>query len=283
MLSTGILSLDRITGGRPYKITEISGAANCSKSSFIFNLIKANPDSIALYIDMDHSMNYSYLQEAFDLNEDSVIITQPNNIEQMIDIIETLIDDIDIVIIDSLPSMISKAESDMSMQQQTNYNYITETIKRLSAIIRNRDTALILVNQLRNDLKAKKFGAETTIANKALNLYATMRLEIKQTNEIHYYDQVIGSKLKITITKNKIRPIDPANKSVSISHYFSTGYDTTSDLLELACEYNIIEKRGSYYYYKNNKLGQGKLTVVNYINSDIDLLEELYDSVSELI
>lgn len=283
MLSTGILSLDRITGGLPYKIVEISGAANTSKSSFIFNLIKANSNSISLYIDIDHSMNYSYLKNTFNLDEESVIITQPTDTEQMIQIIETLVDDVDIIIIDSLPSMINKAELEKSMTQQTNYNYITETIKKLAAVIRNKDTALILVNQVRSDLKAKKYGAETTVANKALNLYASIRLEIKQTNEIHKYDQIIGSKLKITVMKNKLRPINPSNKSIAISHYFNRGYDTLDDLLELACEYDIIDKRGSYYYYNNNKLGQGKEAAKHSIENTDGLLEDLYERIKSLI
>jgi recombination protein RecA len=283
MLSTGILSLDRITGGLPYKIVEISGPANTSKSSFIFNLIKANSDYISLYIDIDHSMNYNYMKKTFGLDEDNVIITQPTDTEQMINIIETLVDDVDIIIIDSLPSLISKEELQKSMTQQMNYNYITETIKKLAAVIRNKDTALILVNQVRSDLKAKRYNAETTVANKALNLYASIRLEIKQTNEIHKYDQIIGSKLLITVVKNKLRLTNPSNKSVSISHYFNSGYDTTDDLLDLACEYSIIDKRGSYYYYRDNKLGQGKDTVKQYIENTDGLLEELYGMIKSLI
>ena len=277
-ISSGILSLDvMLGGGIPLnKITEISGPPNTSKTTMVLNLIKNNPECVTAYLDTDNSVNYDYL-ETMGIDADSLVISHPETAEQLVQIVEMLVSNkaVDIIIIDSLATIISNEEMTSSMSSQVNNNIITETIKRLSMIIYKSDCALILVNQLRSDLKAKKYGAETTIANRALDTYASIRLDIRQTNEIHHYDQIIGAKLKIAIKKNKLAK---KGESVSVEHYFSSGIDTTADLLELACNANIVNKSGSWYTYGDIKL-QGKVAMIDYIDNDSDLLEELYNRV----
>lgn len=277
-ISSGILSLDvMLGGGIPLnKITEISGPPNTSKTTMVLNLIKNNPECVTAYLDTDNSVNYDYL-ETMGIDADSLVISHPETAEQLVQIVEMLVSNkaVDIIIIDSLATIISNEEMTNSMSSQVNNNIITETIKRLSMIIYKSDCALILVNQLRSDLKAKKYGAETTIANRALDTYASIRLDIRQTNEIHHYDQIIGAKLKIAIKKNKLAK---KGESVSVEHYYSSGIDTTADLLELACNANIVNKSGSWYTYGDIKL-QGKVAMIDCIDDDSDLLEELYNRV----
>ena len=277
-ISSGILSLDvMLGGGIPLnKITEISGPPNTSKTTMVLNLIKNNPECVTAYLDTDNSVNYDYL-ETMGIDADSLVISHPETAEQLVQIVEMLVSNkaVDIIIIDSLATIISNEEMTNSMSSQVNNNIITETIKRLSMIIYKSDCALILVNQLRSDLKAKKYGAETTIANRALDTYASIRLDIRQTNEIHHYDQIIGAKLKIAIKKNKLAK---KGESVSVEHYYSSGIDTTADLLELACNANIVNKSGSWYTYGDIKL-QGKVAMIDCIDNDSDLLEELYNRV----
>ncbi len=277
-ISSGILSLDvMLGGGIPLnKITEISGPPNTSKTTMVLNLIKNNPECVTAYLDTDNSVNYDYL-ETMGIDADSLVISHPETAEQLVQIVEMLVSNkaVDIIIIDSLATIISNEEMTSSMSSQVNNNIITETIKRLSMIIYKSDCALILVNQLRSDLKAKKYGAETTIANRALDTYASIRLDIRQTNEIHHYDQIIGAKLKIAIKKNKLAK---KGESVSVEHYYSSGIDTTADLLELACNANIVNKSGSWYTYGDIKL-QGKVAMIDCIDNDSDLLEELYNRV----
>lgn len=279
-ISSGVLSLDLLLGGGlPLdKITEISGPPNSSKTSMVLNLIKNNPDCVTAYLDTDNSINYDYL-ETMGVDPDYLVISHPETTEQLVQIVETLVSNkaVDIIILDSLATLISNEEINGSMSLQVNNNTIIETIKKLSMLIYKSDCALILINQIRSDLKAKKYGAETTLANRALDTYASIRLDIRQTNEIHKYDQIIGAKLRISIKKNKIT----ANKgSVVIEHYFDSGLDTTADLLDLACTANIINRSGAWYTYDDIKL-QGKATMIDYLDNNFDLLTIIYDKVIE--
>ena len=278
-ITSGILSLDlSLGGGIPLnKIIEISGPANSSKTSFVLNLIKQNTDCVTAYLDTDNSINYDYL-ETMGINTDCMIISQPESSEQLVQIVEMLVSNnaVDIIIVDSIANLISQDELNSSMSKQSNNNAIAETIKKLSSLIYKSDCALILVNQIRNDLKAKKYGAETTIADRMLNTYASIRLDIRQTNEIHKYDQIIGAKLKINIKKNKTTL--RKGEDVSIKHYYDSGIDILDDLLDLACNAEIINKNGSWYTHKDLKI-QGKQEMLLYLKQNNDLVKYIYDKV----
>ena len=171
-ISSGVLSLDLLLGGGlPLdKITEISGPPNSSKTSMVLNLIKNNPDCVTAYLDTDNSINYDYL-ETMGVDPDYLVISHPETTEQLVQIVETLVSNkaVDIIILDSLATLISNEEINGSMSLQVNNNTIIETIKKLSMLIYKSDCALILINQIHSDLKAKKYGAETTLANRALD------------------------------------------------------------------------------------------------------------------
>ena len=279
-ISSGILSLDlQLGGGIPLdRITEVCGPPDSSKTSFILNLIKQNEDCITAYLDTDNCISYDYLEQ-LGLDTDSLIISQPSNAEQLIQIVETLISNkaVDIIVIDSIATIISEEESDSGMSHNTKNSTIIETIKKLSSLIYKSDCALILINQIRNDLKSKKYGAKVAMADRALNTYASIRLNIEPTNEIHHYDQIIGAKLKISINKNKIAL--KKGESVSINHYYKSGLDTVDDLLELAINANIIQRNGSWYNFGGEKI-QGKDAFIRFLRQgDDDLLDYIHDRV----
>ena len=279
-ISSGILSLDlQLGGGIPLdRITEVCGPPDSSKTSFILNLIKQNEDCITAYLDTDNCISYDYLEQ-LGLDTDSLIISQPSNAEQLIQIVETLVSNkaVDIIVIDSIATIISEEESDSAMSHTTKNSTIIETIKKLSSLIYKSDCALILVNQMRNDLKSKKYGAKVAMADRALNTYASIRLNIEPTNEIHHYDQIIGAKLKISINKNKIAL--KKGESVSINHYYKSGLDTVDDLLELAVNANIIQRNGSWYNFGGQKI-QGKDAFIRFLRQgDDDLLNYIHDRV----
>ena len=278
-ISSGILSLDILLGGGiPLnKITEISGPPNTSKTSMVLNMIKNNPDCVTAYLDTDNSINYDYL-ETMEIDTNSMVISQPESSEQLVQIVETLVSNkaVDIIIVDSIATLISQEELNNSMNQINKNNTITDTIKKLATLIYKSDCALILINQIRSDLKAKRYGAEKTIADRALNSYASIRLDIRQTNELHKYDQIIGAKLKISIKKNKLA--SKKEESVSIRHYYDSGLDTIDDLLELACNANIINKNGSWYTFKDLKI-QGKQEMIAHLRQSEDLLKDINERV----
>ena len=281
-ISSGILSLDlQLGGGIPLdRITEVCGPPDSSKTSFILNLIKQNEDCITAYLDTDNCISYDYLEQ-LELDTDSLIISQPSNAEQLIQIVETLVSNkaVDIIVIDSIATIISEEESDSAMSHNAKNSTIIETIKKLSSLIYKSDCALILVNQMRNDLKSKKYGAKVAMADRALNTYASIRLNIEPTNEIHHYDQIIGAKLKISINKNKIAL--KKGESVSINHYYKSGLDTVDDLLELAVNANIIQRNGSWYNFGGQKI-QGKDAFIRFLRQgDDDLLNYIHDRVIE--
>ena len=279
-VSSGILSLDlQLGGGIPLdRITEVCGPPDSSKTSFVLNLIKQNEDCVTAYLDTDNCVSYDYLEQ-LGIDTDSLIISQPSNAEQLIQIVETLISNkaVDIIVIDSIATIISEEESDSGMSFNTKNSTIIETIKKLSSLIYKSDCALILINQIRNDLKSKKYGAKVAMADRALNTYASIRLNIEPTNEIHHYDQIIGAKLKISINKNKIAL--KKGESVSINHYYKSGLDTVDDLLELAINANIIQRNGSWYNFGGEKI-QGKDAFIQFLRQgDDDLLNYIHDRV----
>ena len=279
-ISSGILSLDlQLGGGIPLdRITEVCGPPDSSKTSFVLNLIKQNEDCVTAYLDTDNCVSYDYLEQ-LGIDTDSLIISQPSNAEQLIQIVEALISNkaVDIIVIDSIATIISEEESDSGMSYNTKNSTIIETIKKLSSLIYKSDCALILINQIRNDLKSKKYGAKIAMADRALNTYASIRLNIEPTNEIHHYDQIIGAKLKISINKNKIAL--KKGESVSINHYYKSGLDTVDDLLELAINANIIQRNGSWYNFGGEKI-QGKDAFIQFLRQgDDDLLDYIHDRV----
>ena len=279
-ISSGILSLDiSLGGGFPLnKITEVCGPPNSSKTSFILNLIKQNPECVTAYLDIDNSVSYDYL-ENMGIDIDSLVISHPESAEQLIQIVQSLVSNkaVDIIIVDSIATLISKDELKNSMLSHSNNNIIVDTIKKLSGLIYKSDCAMILVNQIRNDLKSQKYGSEIAIADRALNTYATIRLDIRQTNEIHHYDQIIGAKLKISIKKNKIAL--KKGENVSINHYYKSGLDTVDDLLELAVNANIIQRNGSWYNFGGQKI-QGKDAFIQFLRQgNDDLLNYIHDRV----
>ena len=281
-ISSGILSLDlSLGGGFPLnKIIEICGPPNSSKTSFILNLIKQNPECVTAYLDIDNSVSYDYL-ENMGVDTESLVISHPESAEQLIQIVQSLVSNkaVDIIVVDSIATLISKDELKNSMLSHSNNNIIVDTIKKLSGLIYKSDCAMILVNQIRNDLKSQKYGSEIAIADRALNTYATIRLDIRQTNEIHHYDQIIGAKLKISIKKNKIAL--KKGESVSINHYYKSGLDTVDDLLELAVNANIIQRNGSWYNFGGQKI-QGKDAFIRFLRQgNDDLLNYIHDRVIE--
>ena len=279
-ISSGILSLDiSLGGGFPLnKITEVCGPPNSSKTSFILNLIKQNPECVTAYLDIDNSVSYDYL-ENMGIDTESLVISHPESAEQLIQIVQSLVANkaVDIIVVDSIATLISKDELKNSMLSHSNNNIIVDTIKKLSGLIYKSDCAMILVNQIRNDLKSQKYGSEIAIADRALNTYATIRLDIRQTNEIHHYDQIIGAKLKISIKKNKIAL--KKGESVSINHYYKSGLDTVDDLLELAVNANIIQRNGSWYNFGGQKI-QGKDAFIQFLRQgNDDLLNYIHDRI----
>lgn len=281
-ISSGILSLDlSLGGGFPLnKITEVCGPPNSSKTSFILNLIKQNTECVTAYLDIDNSVSYDYL-ENMGIDTESLVISHPESAEQLIQIVQSLVSNkaVDIIVVDSIATLISKDELKNSMLSHSNNNIIVDTIKKLSGLIYKSDCAMILVNQIRNDLKSQKYGSEIAIADRALNTYATIRLDIRQTNEIHHYDQIIGAKLRISIKKNKIAL--KKGESVSINHYYKSGLDTVDDLLELAVNANIVQRIGSWYNFGGQKI-QGKDAFIRFLRQgNDDLLDYIHDRVIE--
>lgn len=278
-ISSGIISLDlSLNGGIPLdKITEICGPPNSSKTSFVLNMIKQNEDCVTAYLDIDNTINMNYL-ETLGIDIDSLVIAHPQTSEQLVQITKELIasGSVDIIVVDSIASLISNEDLNSSMKKQSNNSTITDTIKQLSNLMYKSNCALVLINQVRNDLKSTKYNSEIAIADRALNTYASVRLDVRQTNELHKYDQIIGAKVKITIKKNKLA-IKKGN-DVFVKHYYDSGIDIVDDLLELACNAEIVNRTGSWYTYDEIKL-QGKPSMKNYLIRNEDVLDDIFERV----
>ena len=290
VISTGALTLDHAlgVGGIPRgRITEIYGHEASGKTTLTLHIIAEaqKAGGYAAFIDAEHALDPTYAS-ALGVDIDNLYISQPNSGEEALEILEIVVSStaFDIVVVDSVAALVSRAElagdiGDAHIALQA--RLMSHALRKLTAIISNTNTAVIFINQLRQNIATTGYGAgptETTTGGKALKFYSSVRLDIRRTEWIKKGDETIGHKVKIKVVKNKL---SAPFKVVNLEIIFGHGISTEGLLIDLAMEAKIITRSGAWFYYNGEQIAQGKEKVREILASDTKMRLELEIQIRE--
>lgn len=290
VISTGALTLDHAlgVGGIPRgRITEIYGHEASGKTTLTLHIIAEaqKAGGYAAFIDAEHALDPTYAS-ALGVDIDNLYISQPNSGEEALEILEKVVSStaFDIVVVDSVAALVSRAElagdiGDAHIALQA--RLMSHALRKLTAIISNTNTAVIFINQLRQNIATTGYGAgptETTTGGKALKFYSSIRLDIRRTEWIKKGDETIGHKVKIKVVKNKL---SAPFKVVNLEIIFGHGISTEGLLIDLAMEAKIITRSGAWFYYNGEQIAQGKEKVREILASDTKMRLELEIQIRE--
>jgi len=260
---TGSLSLDLALGGGIPKgrIIEIYGPESSGKTTLALHSVAEVQKSggIAAFVDAEHALDPEYAAR-IGVNLDDLLISQPDTGEQALEIAETLVrsNAVDLVIVDSVAALVPRAEiegemgdSHMGLQARL----MSQALRKLTGSISKSKTTVIFINQLRMKIGVMFGNPETTAGGQALKYYASVRLDIRRSEQIKDSDSVIGNHVKVKVVKNKVAA---PFKIAEFDIMYNEGISTAGDLLDLAVKYNLVKKSGAWYEYKEEKMGQGR-------------------------
>ena len=285
VIPSGSLSLDIALGIGGYpkgRIIEIYGPESSGKTTFALHAIAEaqKKGGRAAFIDAEHSLDPKYA-EALGVNTNELLLSQPDNGEQALEICEALVRSgaISIVVIDSVAALVPQAEivgelgdSHVGLQARL----MSQALRKLSGIINKTNTICIFINQLREKVGVMFGNPETTPGGRALKFYSSIRLEIRRSEQIKTASEIVGNKTNVKVVKNKMAP---PFKTCSVDIMYGEGVSTEGELVDLASESGIIDKSGAWYSYNGNKIGQGKENVKELLRNNQALKEEIEKKV----
>ena len=280
-ISTNCLSLDAAigVGGFPRgRIVEVYGPESSGKTTLALTVVASaqRTGGICAYIDAEHAMDPEYATK-LGVNIDDMLISQPDSGEQALEIAETLIrsNSVDVIVIDSVAALVPRAELDGEMGDSLpglQARLMSQALRKITAIVSSSNTCFIFINQLREKIGVFFGSPETTTGGKALKFYASLRLDIRRIGAIKDGDKVVGNRTRVKVVKNKCAP--PFRES-EFDIMYGEGISREGDLLDLAVNSNIVEKSGSWFSYKGERLGQGRDNVKNMLKESAELLERI--------
>ena len=285
VIPSGCLSLDMCLGIGGYpkgRIIEIYGPESSGKTTFALHAI-AEAQKLggrAAFIDAEHSLDPQYASK-LGVNINDLLLSQPDNGEQALEICEALVRSgaISIVVIDSVAALVPQAEIEGEMGDShvgLQARLMSQALRKLSGVINKTNTICIFINQLREKVGVLFGNPETTPGGRALKFYASVRLEIRRSEQIKEGSDIVGNKTSIKVVKNKMAP---PFKSCVVDIMYGEGVSREGEIVDLASDANILEKSGSWYAYKGEKLGQGKENVKEVLKTNTKLRDELEKQV----
>jgi recombination protein RecA len=287
VIPTGSLSLDVILGigGVPRgRIVEIFGPESSGKTTLALHIIAEaqKKAGLAAFIDAEHALDIHYARK-LGVNIDDLLISQPDNGEQALEIAEVLVRTgaIDVIVIDSVAALVPRAEIEGDMgdaQMGAQARLMSQALRKLTASISKSRTCVIFINQIRMKIGVMFGSPETTTGGNALKFYATMRLDIRRVSSIKEGQDIIGSRTRVKVVKNKIAP---PFKETEFDIIYGRGISREGDVLDMAVSANVVEKSGTWYTYRSERLGQGRENVKNFLREQADLLADLEHKVRE--
>ncbi|WP_321309667.1 recombinase RecA [Marinifilum fragile] len=288
-ISSGSLSLNMALGVGGYpkgRIIEIYGPESSGKTTLAIHAIAESQKAggICAIIDAEHAFDRFYA-EKLGVDTENLLISQPDNGEQALEIADQLIRSsaIDLVVIDSVAALTPKAEIEGEMgdsKMGLQARLMSQALRKLTANINKTNTTCIFINQLREKIGVMFGNPETTTGGNALKFYASVRLDIRRIGQIKDGDEVNGNHTRVKVVKNKVAP--PFRKA-EFDIMYGEGISKTGEIIDLGVEYNIIKKSGSWFSYGDTKLGQGREAVKNLINDNPELAEELENKIIDAI
>jgi recombination protein RecA len=286
-IPTGALSLDIAlgVGGIPRgRVTEIYGPESSGKTTLCQHIIAEGQKrgGIAAFIDVENALDPVYAERC-GVDVDSLYISQPDTGEQALEIAEALVRSgaIDVVVVDSVAALVPRAEIEGEMGDAhvgLQARLMSQALRKLSGAVKQSNTALIFTNQLRQKIGIMFGNPETTTGGMALRFYSSVRLDMRRVQAIKDGGEVIGNRTKVTVKKNKVAP---PFRVVEFDIMYNEGISKVGDILDIAVEEGIVEKRGSFYSYGETRLGQGRENVKGYLRENPDLTLEIENRVRE--
>ena len=288
-ISSGSLGLDIAMGVGGYpkgRIIEIYGPESSGKTTLTLHAIAEaqKAGGIAAFIDAEHAFDRNYA-EKLGVDIENLIISQPDNGEQALEIAENLIRSgaIDIVVIDSVAALTPKSEIEGEMgdsKMGLHARLMSQALRKLTGTISKTNCTVFFINQLREKIGVMFGNPETTTGGNALKFYASVRLDIRRSTQIKDGENVLGNRTKVKIVKNKVAP---PFKTAEFDIMYGEGISKTGEILDLAVEFEIIKKAGSWFSYGETKLGQGRDAVKSLIKDNPELADELEEKIKAKI
>ncbi len=288
-ISTGSISIDAAlgVGGLPKgRIIEIFGPESSGKTTLTIHAIAEcqKKGGIAAFIDAEHAFDRFYAENlGVDIN--NLVISQPDNGEQALEIADNLIRSgaIDLIIVDSVAALTPKSEIDGEMGDASvgvQARLMSKALRKMTSSISKTGATCVFINQLRSKIGVMFGNPETTTGGNALKFYSSVRIDIRKSTQIKDGEKVLGNRTRVKIVKNKIAP--PFRRA-EFDIMYGQGISKTGEIIDLGVDNGIIEKSGSWYSYNSTKLGQGKEAVKNLLKDNPELMDELESKVKEAI
>jgi recombination protein RecA len=287
VVPTGALSLDIAlgVGGIPRgRVTEIYGPESAGKTTLCLHIIAEaqKRGGICAFIDMEHALDPHYA-ERLGVNVDELYISQPDTGEQALEIAEALVRSgaVDVIVLDSVAALVPRAEIEGEMGDAhvgLQARLMSQALRKLSGAIKQSNTAMVFTNQLRMKIGVMFGNPETTSGGRALKFYASVRLDIRRIEAIKSGGEVVGNRTRVRVTKNKVAP---PFRQAEFDIMYDSGISYEGDVLDLATELGFIEKRGAFYRYNDELLGQGRENAKQFLKENPAYLETLTQAVRE--
>ena len=287
VIPTGALSLDIAlgVGGLPKgRVVEIYGPEASGKTTLALHVVAEaqKKGGTASFIDAEHALDVQYAKR-LGVDIDKLLISQPDTGEQALEITEILVRSaaVDVVVIDSVAALVPKAEIEGDMgdaHMGLQARLMSQALRKLTATISKSHTIVIFVNQIRMKIGIMFGNPETTTGGNALKFYSSVRLDVRRTAAIKQGQDVIGSRTKVRVVKNKVAP---PFKEVEFDLIHGEGISKEGDVLDLAAEKNIVDKSGTWYNYKDKRIGQGRENAKQFLKENPKILAEMEKEILE--
>ena len=289
VISTGCLSLDVAlgVGGIPRgRVVEIYGPESSGKTTLALHIVAEaqKAGGFAAFIDAEHAVDPDY-SKRLGVNTEELLISQPDTGEQALEICETLVRSgaLDVIVIDSVAALVPRAElegdmgdSHMGLQARL----MSQALRKLTGTVSRSNTTVIFINQIREKIGVMFGNPETTPGGRALKFYSSIRLEIRRITTIKDGTEMVGSRVRVKVVKNKVAP--PFKKS-EFDIMYGQGISYVGDIIDLAVEGNIVEKTGAWYSYDDMKIGQGRENAKSFLTENSDILDAVTEKVKSFM
>ncbi|MBC7197238.1 MAG: recombinase RecA [Deferribacterales bacterium] len=285
VIPTGALSLDIAlgVGGIPRgRITEIYGSESSGKTTVALHVIAEaqKKGGVAAFVDAEHALDPIYAN-AIGVDTDNLLVSQPDSGEAALEITETLVRSgaIDVIVVDSVAALTPRAEIDGEMgdaHMGLQARLMSQALRKLTAIVNKSKTALIFINQTRQKIGVMFGNPETTTGGNALKFYASLRIEIRRSTALKEKEETVGNHVVAKVVKNKVAP---PFRQAEFDIMFGTGISKEGILIDMAVDSDIINKSGAWFSYKDQKLGQGKENVRNFLKDNPEIAQEIENTI----
>ena len=289
VIPSGSIALDYILGVGGYpkgRVIEIYGPESSGKTTFALHAIAEiqKKEGRAAFIDAEHAIDPVYAQN-LGVDIDELILSQPDSGEQALEITEMLAKSgaIDLIVVDSVAALVPQAELNGEMgdaQVGLQARLMSKALRKLTATLNKSSCTIIFINQLREKVGILFGNPETTTGGRALKFYASVRLEIRRGDVIKVGDNILGNEVKIKVVKNKVAP---PFKTATVEITYGKGINKESELIDLACQLDIIHKSGAWFEYNGEKIGQGKEKAKEFLQLNKEVSSEINELIREKI